>query len=308
MTSVLFAIIVLVVAALIANEYYIKVVQKDSVSNHIIRNSRNKHDSIAIGSTYCRYAIDDKNNGILNLGFNGQFLYYTDLFLRHYAPQTLKKGGVVYIICADLVFAREGKGLYGPGKYIGVLTKEELGEDYTLKNFLKYRLPIFFTPSILKSIVAFLIKGRKNSYNDTTANPFSESEVLAFSKRRCDSWCSQFDLKDTLSAEIPTSLEDEFAKTRRLLSGMIDYCLNIGYKPVLVVAPNCGIMNNLISDEFIEKVLYSNIRQANHRGVQLLDYLRDKRFDDYRLYDRSGDCLNARGRKLFTEILIADTI
>ena len=301
-------LIILLAILLLINEFFVKVVNKDSISSHILRNSRIKHDSIAIGSTYCRYAISDVDNGMLNLGINGQFFYYTDKFLRHYAPQTLKPGGIVYIICADLVFAREGRGMYGPEKYIGLLTKEELGDDYSTLGFLKYRFPLIFNPLRLKSVVGFLVRGSNKSFEATTINPMTEEEVLAFSIKRCVSWCKQFELNDTISSDLPVSIKNEFIKTRHLLNRMIDYCLQSGYKPILVVTPLCGIMNRLIGDDFIDSILYSNIKEANSQGVQFLDYLRDKRFDDYRLYDKSGDCLNARGRKLFTEILIKDTL
>lgn len=302
---VVFAIFLLWI---VANEFFVKVVQRGSLSNHIIEGSKNQHDKIAVGSTYCRYAINEDNNGLLNLGIDGSFFYYTDKILRHYAPKTLEPDGIVYIICADLVFAREGKGMYGPEKYIGILTKKELGEDYSSRGYIKYRFPLLSNPLRFKSVLGFIVRGRNMSFDKTITNSFSEKEVFEFSKKRCESWCNQFELKDTTSPDLPASIREEFIKTRKLLRNMIDYCLQSGYKPVLVVTPLCGIMNKLISDEFIESVLYSNIREANIQGVQFLDYLRDKRFADYSLYDKSGDCLNARGRKLFTEILIHDTL
>lgn len=308
MIVALMVVLAILLFWIVVNEFFVKVVQGDSLSNHFIGEGKNKHDKIAVGSTYCRYALNEENNGLLNLGIDGSFFYYTDKILRHYAPISLKPGGIVYIICADLVFAREGKGLYGPEKYIGILNKDELGDDYTTIRYLKYRFPLMFNPIRFKSFIGYLIRGRNSSFENTTTNPFTKEDVFEFSKNRCESWCKQFGLKDTITPVLPSSIEEEFIKTRRLLTNMIDYCLQSGYKPVLVVTPLCDIMNNLISDEFIDKVLYSNIRKANTQGVQFLDYLRDKRFADYHLYDKSGDCLNARGRKLFTEILIKDTL
>lgn len=299
-------IIIFFFVAFSLNEFYFRI--GDTLANQIKKTDGEKYNSIAIGSTYCRYSIADKKNVIFNIGIDGQFFYYTNKFLRHYAPKFLNTGGTVYIICADLAFACVGKGLYGPGKYIGLLSRDELGDDFTLSRFLKYRYPLLTNPKLIKSLVGYLVKGKRNAFIDTTVNPFSEAEVYSFSQKRCVSWCNQFGIKNTQSADISNELEEEFAKTREIMTEMIDYCLSSGYKPVLVVTPLSGIMNSMISDEFIDRVLFSNIQQANTQGVLFLNYLRDKRFDDYSLYYKSGDCLNARGRKMFTDILLADTI
>lgn len=306
---VVFVIVITIfLVAISLNEFYFRIVLWDTLANRIKQEDDNKFKCIAIGSTYCRYSIADKKSIIFNIGIDGQFFYYTNKFLRHYAPKFLNTGGTVYIICADLAFACVGKGMYGPGKYIGLLSRDELGDDYSFRRFIGYRFPLFTNPKSIKGLVGYLVKGKRSAFIETMVNPFSEEEVYSFSQKRCKSWCNQFGLKDTQSAEISNELEEEFAKTRKIVTGMVDYCLKSGYKPVLVVAPLSGIMNSMISNEFIDKVLFSNIRQANTQDVQFLNYLRDKRFDDYRLYYRSGDCLNARGRKMFTEILLADTI
>ena len=57
-----------------------------------------------------------------------------------------------------------------------------------------------------------------------------------------------------------------------------------------------------------ERVLFDNIRKANKQHVPFVNYLRDERFSDYKLYHNNADFLNARGRKLFTDVLVKDTI
>ena len=88
---------------------------------------------------------------------------------------------------------------------------------------------------------------------------------------------------------------------------MIQFCIDKGFKPVLVVTPVSKAMNECISDAFIKKVLFDNIKLANKQGVPFFNYLKDERFQDISLYANNADCLNARGRKLFTKVLLNDT-
>ena len=125
-------------------------------------------------------------------------------------------------------------------------------------------------------------------------------------KKRCSSWCRQFRLADTLSSEISPDLKQTFVKTRGVLTGMIQYCLDYGYKPILVVAPVSKAMNECLSEEFLQKVLFDNIRLSNKQEVLFLNYLKDQRFQDISLYADNADFLNVKGRRLFTEILVDD--
>ena len=42
-----------------------------------------------------------------------------------------KRGGHIFLICADLCFAEVGTGLYDADRYIKFLKKEYLGSEYS---------------------------------------------------------------------------------------------------------------------------------------------------------------------------------
>ena len=65
-------------------------------------------------------------------------------------------------------------------------------------------------------------------------------------------------------------------------------------------------MNECLSEEFLQKVLFDNIRLSNKQEVLFLNYLKDQRFQDISLYADNADFLNVKGRRLFTEILVDD--
>ena len=152
-----------------------------------------------------------------------------------------------------------------------------------------------------------MVRGVDNSYELLEKNKLNYEQTLQQARKRCSSWCRQFGLKDTVSDEIASELEKEFIETRTVLTKMIQFCLDKGFKPVLVVTPVSQAMNECLSDVFIQKVLFGNIHLANTQKVPLLNYLRDGRFQDRSLYANNADFLNARGRKLFTNMLLNDT-
>lgn len=307
---ILFIIAFILLILLLLNEYYYWVVCDDQQYIHMLKGEEGgPYDAIAFGSAYCRYGLDFSNTGIkgYNFGYGSQFFYYTNLMLRQYA-KTCKKGGVVYLIIADLVFAKEGKGLYGADQYVKFINSELLVDEYSVFKFFKARFPLLFKPRLIARCLRRMVgKDIKDTFNTLEYNELNKSEVEASAEKRCNSWCRQFGLNNTIDPVVPKDLEDIFVKTRQLLTSMIQFCLDNDLKPVLVVTPVSGIMNKKISDSFINRVLFDNIQKANVQRVPLLNYLRDKDFEDYNLYYNSADCLNVRGRRLFTQKLLADT-
>lgn len=305
---VLLVVTFFVLVALLLNEYYFHIVLSSQQEHKILKGLKGKYGKIAFGSSYGLYGISfPKETDGFNFCLSGQFFYYTDKMLREYAPKCLKPHGTIYLVIADLVFARLGKGLYRPERYPLLLNKDSLGRDYSYFNYIRNRFPLFFNVRALMQIVKTLYKGTNNGYDLLKENKLNYEQTLQQARKRCASWCRQFGLKDTLSDEIPLELAKEFMETRTVLTRMIQFCLDNGFNPILVVTPVSKAMNECLSAAFIDKVLFDNIRKANIQNVPLLNYLRDERFQDISLYANNADFLNARGRKLFTNVLLNDT-
>ena len=294
---------------LLLNEYYFHIVLRNTPEHKILKGLKGKYDYLAFGSSYGLYGISfPKGANGFNFCLGGQFFYYTNKMLREYTPRCLKKGGTVYLIIADLVFAKLGKGIYNPERYPLILSKESLGEEFSILKYLRMRYPLFLNPRILKKIARSMIRGIDNSFDNLKENELSYEQTVQQAQTRCASWCRQFHLVDTISTEINPELEETFVKTRDVLTGMIQFCLDNSYKPVLVVTPVSRAMNECLSDAFVQKVLFDNIKMANKQNVPFLNYLKDERFQDISLYANNADFLNACGRREFTKILIDDTL
>lgn len=305
---IIFSLFLIVLFSL--NETYLWVVLRNSQEVQILKGKtrQKKYDAVAFGSAYCRYSIDFADYNGYNFGIASQFFHYTDMMLKDIVPNRLKKGGIVFIIIADLVFAREGKGLLDPQRYQLLLSKNALGDEFSLRGFIKERYPVICNPLLIKKIFESVLKRIVKKTGTIQTNiEGGENSAIKAARGRCRSWCEDFGLTDTITSIIPQQLEEEFIKSRQLLSGMIEYCLKNGCRPVLVVTPVSEIMNKELGEEFVNKVLYDNIRLSNIHNVLFLDYLRDCRFSDYRLYQNGADLMNVKSRKKFTEILLRDS-
>lgn len=305
----LFAVILLL---LLLNIYYVRVVRYNDQEEYIKRGSKkvNAYDAAAFGSSYCRYAFIFEKSGVrgYNFGIVAQFLYYTDLMIRSFR-KTYRNNSIIIIVLPDLVFADPGNGKYEANRYVRFVEKSLLKNEYSpWRRILLSYFPLFI-PNLgnLKLCIKriFFHKG-SDEYSELRHNRLSENEVIAAAEQRCKDWCNEFHLKDTLSDEIPEELYAKFEESTAILTSTIDYCLKEKLRPVLLVTPVSNIMRGKLSKQFLEKVLYSNICKANVQNIPFLDYFNDERFADIGLYANNADFLNARGRELFTDVVLAD--
>lgn len=300
----------IIAVLLCVNFVFLNVIQKNNQEYQINRGKIGKWDYVSFGSAYCRFGLDFSDTNIkgFNFGYGSQFFYYTDKMLREY-KRSYNEGCHVYIIVADLVFAEVGKGLYNAHKYFEILNKESLGDEYSRWKHFKSRYPVFFCIEPIKECIKQVLgMNRIDPYKSTYYNNLSDVQTEQAARQRCTAWCMQFGLKDTLTDDITPELEEIFKSTRNILTGMVQFCLDNGYKPYLVVTPVSKIMNVQLSDKFVKKVLYDNINMANIQNVPFFDYLRDKRFEDKDLYYNNADFLNTKGRNMFIKILLDDTL
>ncbi|RHL93213.1 Coenzyme F420 hydrogenase/dehydrogenase, beta subunit C-terminal domain [Bacteroides intestinalis] len=307
-------VVILVVLTFLANLLYKKIVLYDTQEEQIIRGKKmcNAYDVVSFGSSYARYAFDFSNSNLkgFNFGLLPQFLYYTDKMIRDYR-KSYKHNALVFIVLPVLVFAESGKGKYGSQRYAKLLSKKALEDEFTIKGLLFVKLFPLLRPSLynlkicIKNIMHY--KDVVAEYN-IEVNSLNEEQVKVLAKKRCKDWIKEFKLIDTQTDVIPTVLEKKFIESREILTGIIDYCVKEGLRPVLVVTPVSKQMKEELSDRFLKKVLYDNIQLANKANIPFLDYLEDERFSHFSNYANNSDFLNAKARKKFSQIVIDDAL
>ncbi len=307
---ILFVVFFLFSFFIFANWYYLNIVQKNSIGNHVLRAKKGNWDCLCFGSTMGQWAIDfaDTNVNAYNLCVGPQFLPYSEKMLHQYTKY-LKPGGTVIFIIVDLVFGSEGIGWYNASEiYSRILEKKYLGEEYSINNDIKQNyLPLLYKPylinNVIKSILLKLIPRHKDAQFMTLTEKDIEDSAEIFTR----AWINDFKLKDMFSLDLPDSMVREFDKTKPYLTRMIQYCIDNGYKPILTVVPVSGALNNRCGKELMNRVLYQNIVEANVQNVPFLDYQYDFRFQDKKYY-RNSFSMNKKGRDEFTKVLIHDII
>lgn len=256
------------------------------------------------GSSYARYAFDytDSNLKGYNFGLQPQSLSYDYRILQQYC-NNMKNGCTVLITIPNLVF--------------GFLDYENDQTNNKYYYFLDHKNIIGFTKwKLFNRIIFPLLSRPKNVFRifrdvpllrqyEQEKNFMTKDQVNADAVARVEGWKKQFNLDGTIDTDLPKELINMFEKTTNLLNEIIEYCLRKKFKPVIVVPPTSAVINNLLSEKFMEKVLYENINKANKRGIPVLDYLYDERFQDEALYINS-DMLNKTGREKFSCVVMDD--
>ena len=264
----------------------------------------NNLEIINTGSSYARYAFDYSHtclNGF-NFGLQPQSLSYDFRILKQYTPN-LKKKCIVLIVLPDLVFGSlDYENDHSNTKYYYFLEPKNI-IGY---NKIKYLTRVVFPVLSNQKNVFRIIKDEplKNSYNQDR-NLMTEVQIHNDALSRVESWKKEFNLKNTIDNNFSDELEKMFQSTMSLLNEMIGYCLDYDFRPVIIVPPTSSIINELLSKQFMKRVLYDNIEGANRKRIPVLDYLYDERFQDHKLYINS-DMLNQSGREKFTRVVVTD--
>ena len=307
-------ILIIILFPFIANCLYKFFVLRNTQEEHICRgaNKIKAYDIATFGSSYARYAFDFTKSPIsgYNFGILPQFLFYTEKMIKDYV-KTYKPGCYIAITLPDLVFCDPGKGKYGAERYAKLLSRAALGDEYSRKREIleKYFPLLKPSRSNLKRCIKNIILLPKEHCNYLkNHNSMNELQVNEMAIKRCNDWIKEFKLKNTMSDDLPSFLNERMTQSRAILTRIIDFCLKNNLRPILVITPVSKIMNNHLSDEFINKVLLDNIRIANIQNVPVLNYMKDDRFADFDNYINSADLMNYAARLRFTNIFVKDVI
>ena len=274
---------------------------------HISSAKGSCYDVVCFGSMYAKYDFDftsfQRIRGF-NFGFGSQFLFYTKAMIKEYCD-CINKGGVVLLVIADLVFLKTGENEFGGYKrYYGILTKKNMPQFSIIEQYIYTEMPLLRKPwwaiKILKDYSGI-------DPSEIEENKHTRNQVSELAKKRIDSWCRTFGLPNSQDAIKLDNHENVFRNTTKILSDIIDFSLLSGFRPVIVIPPMSAEMNAIIGQGFLDSVLYNNIKQANSKSIPVLDYSKNKCLQDYKLYF-NADCLNKKGRKYFTHVVVKDLI
>lgn len=249
------------------------------------------------GSNHAYYGFNYGSIKCFNFASGAQSLNYDYKILKQYS-NNLNGGCKVLIVLAPLSFGFvDYKNDSSNSRYYFFMDKDKILNYSRLKKFLYVDMPIL--KSWKNFIRIFLRKKEIKSIVNTPNN--AEKEALL----RINGWKKQFNLKNLLDKKSASYLKDEFENVKTILLDMIEFSLEHNWRPIIIIPPASVFLTEKISDEFMKEVLYDNIRFLKDKQIPILDYWKDDRLNDYKLYINS-DFLNEKGSKLFTEIVLED--
>ena len=254
-------------------------------------------DVVNIGTSISFFAFDYRGTGVngMNLGYCSQFLYYTEKMLYSFID-SYKEGTKILIVLPEVVFCKEGKGIYYSDTYYEYLKKEYI-DDFNIVKYIIKNYPIFNPKSWIRLITNKILYRRKQKIDNRTIEQKVHDIVAP--------WAKVAGVKDLTQVNFPQKTKDEFAKSVEILKRMLIWCQQKQLKPILIVPPLSLNLKKKIGDTFIEKVLFENIAKANVCNAPVLDYYHNASFDDLSLYN-GVFLLNEKGRKLFTKQVLND--
>lgn len=117
-------------------------------------------------------------------------------------------------------------------------------------------------------------------------------------------WKEQFSIRD-LNDPMPETHEQSLQNRKKTLGEMLDFCIERGFRPVVVIPP----MHPLLSEQFPKIFEFQYIEpmkeEAVLRRVLCIDYMKDIRFFNDSLYE-TALYLNKEGAKAFTRQVLSD--
>ena len=256
-------------------------------------------DIMNTGSNHAYYSIDWSLVGVngFSLASGPQSISWDYRLVSKYHSH-IRDGKILLIVLSDLVFGfleypRDSANF----RYYYFLENEEIPNSTTWKR-IKYRvLPIL--ENWRNFVHCFYRRGKLFRENEPSL-AYAEKT----SDERIEGWKEQFNLRDLQHRESLAHLQDNIQEASLLLKKMIDETKSSGIVPVLMLPPLSGVINKKISDEFIDEVILKPVAKVAS-DVPFLNYMRDKRFQDYRYYF-NGDFMNQLGREKFMPVLWQD--
>ena len=117
-------------------------------------------------------------------------------------------------------------------------------------------------------------------------------------------WMRQFGITD-LDAPLSANHSQDQSDRAKTLHGMVEFCVERGLRPVIVIPPVHPELSHLLSGTFRENYIYTFIRKAETAPAPFIDYMNDTRFQKDE-YFQNPYFMNKQGATAFTNQLIID--
>lgn len=257
---------------------------------------------VNLGSNHPKFAFDYSDTGVkgMNWAVGPQTFMYDFAILRKYKKH-LNPGAKVIIPVCPLKFFLLDTPWNNRVKYYGMFSKHEMPNYNTKQKISEYIFPALCHPLRAKRIIRDF---RADERLLLVQNPMNEEQIAkdaTFWIEGC--WNPEFNIDIANMSSLSEGNKRSINGNVRILSEMVQYCLDNGFQPVLTMLPVTKELSSKFPEDFIQRHILRYINESNKQGVPVLNYLKDERFTTPDLYINSF-FMNANGRKYFTKIFV----
>lgn len=258
------------------------------------------------GSTYAQYAFSSMWQMGLNRTHNFALPCESseaDLVKLRYFADYLAPNCVIAITLAPCNTLYHWGQLNEGLKHYGFMPKKEK-KDWKLLSYIKYHLPLF--PLNIRKAARIIRDSKrvKSIYELVPQRVFSDEQTTKNAQKMAEIWIKLFglvDLKEKISR--PENIHEVETNTA-IITQMVDFCHEKGFRPVIVVPPFAAKLNACFSDEYIQSTLGQVYEKARQRKVNIYDYRKDDRFQNNSgLFADGVFLLNQYGSEKFVKCL-----
>jgi hypothetical protein len=263
-----------------------------------------KFDIINVGSTQPYFAFDYTGLTItgMNWAVRPQTFEYDFRILQQFHGFLKEQAFVLIPVCPFSFFVYRFSYNSINYKYYTFLEPESVN-NYSLKTRRLYiDYPVITAGRNLKRLIRDVPPDRRLEID---SNPMNSEQMKNDAKRWMDIWLTQFSLGQIEVFSLSPKNEDAIQKNITILHEMIDFCLERGYRPVIMTLPASKELTGLFPQHFIDEYIQGNIKKANPRDVPVLNYWNNERFMASE-YFCNAFLFNVKGRKEFTNTAIND--
>lgn len=266
------------------------------------RNIATNLDVCNLGSNSGKYAFSYDNTGLngVNWALSPQTLSYDFRILKNYFSY-LKEGATVLLpLCPLSGCIKDFTDDKNNHKYYPFL-HPILIMNYSQSTYdrIMYFINKPFQASPIKALIRIF-----NDLPPINYRIIKPEDMEEDANEFVDMWKKQFLLTD-LDAPISDTNKESIQYNIVLLNDIIDFCLERNLKPVVVIPPMSYELSSKLSGTFRENYIYSFIDKVVKDKVQFLNYLDEKKFNNFELYFNSY-YLNTKGSEIFTRQVLND--
>lgn len=251
---------------------------------------------INLGSTYAYYDLDYSNLDIkaYNLANVPQYLDVDNILLKK-CINKLKQEAKILIVLPNFVFAGNKTNMRKKVYYEALYPWEIKGYDIA-----------FFLKLLWRAAIEPITHYYRKAEKKWDGHIASVEEKEAHLRKRIYDWENIIGIPSVRDGKVTEVLHENIVKNEKRLIAMIQICQKKNLKPLLVIPPVSGVMKKAISRECLQVYLYDPVEKVRRvTGVGVLNYQDEKEFESLELYLNS-DCMNEKGRKIFTRRLLED--